>query len=298
MKVHGSIHVVTLLLLGLFTSAAGAATLPRTIVWEETLPAGDENPLKWPVDVAAASSTEIAVVDARQSLIFVIEMKGGRWQVVGQAKLPGAPVAVAHDGSRWVVAMREGEGLVAVEGDRYQLRRLTLPTGTVPGSLAGGSSGGVLLYDYNSGRVLVLDDDGSVLERVDVEGHVTDLEAAAGGGFYAVFGDRSELRRYGANGAELGRWELPGRPPVPAWPSGLAVGPEGIITVVDRHNSRLLTLSTGGQIEGTGSRKGWEPGLLYHPAGIAQLPDGRVVVADLGNGRLQLFSPIDPDEGP
>jgi len=268
------------------------------MVWEEIVPDDDESPLKWPVDVAAASDTEIAVVDARQSLLLVIVMEGGRWQVAGQVRLPGAPIAVAHDGKRWVASLREGEGLVAVEGERRQLRRLPLPSGAVPGSLANRPGGGLLVYDYASRRVFVLDDEGSTAGQFEVEGHLTDLAAAPGGGFYAVFADLAELRRYGANGKELGRWALPGRPPVPAWPSGVAVGPGGNIIVVDRHNSRLLALDAAGQVEGMGARRGWERGLLFFPAGVALLPDGRIVVADLGNGRLQLFSRIDPEEAP
>jgi len=57
--------------------------------------------------------------------------------------------------------------------------------------------------------------------------------------------------------------------------------------------SANLVLESGGQLAGTGSRQGWEAGLLRHPSDIAMLVDGRVVVADQGNGRIQIFRPVD-----
>ena len=82
--------------------------------------------------------------------------------------------------------------------------------------------------------------------------------------------------------------------PTPAWPVGVLVEDDGEIVIVDRHGGRVQVLETSGRWIGTGSRRGWEPGLLRSPAGLAQLPDGRLVVADQGNGRLQIFRRLEP----
>jgi DNA-binding beta-propeller fold protein YncE len=141
------------------------------------------------------------------------------------------------------------------------------------------------------------DASGASSGRTPVEGRLTALAAAPGGGFYAVFADRAELRRYGADGKVLDRWTLPGQPPVPAWPSGIALRPDGDLVVVDRHNGRLLVLNGAGRLELSGARPGWLPGQLRCPAGVAVLPDGRIAVVDQGNGRLQLFREIETGDG-
>ena len=82
---------------------------------------------------------------------------------------------------------------------------------------------------------------------------------------------------------------MPGLGPAPAWPVGLIVEDNGEIVVADRHGGRILVLDTSGRWIGSGSRRGWEPGLLRFPSDIARLPDGRIVVADQGNGRIQLL---------
>jgi hypothetical protein len=287
-----------ILALALLVAAAAArgAGPPRVLAWDEVV--GEPGALGWPVAVASASADELAVADVHDSRLVVLERKSGSWSVRAVRALDGAPRAVAHDGVRYAVSLRGGAGLVAVEGPELELRRIALPAGAQPGALAAVPGGGFLVYDYHSTSVIHLDVRGAAAGRTPVEGHVTGLAASPGGGFFAAIADRAELAQYGANGTPLRRWSLPGVAPVPAWPSGIALEPGGDLILADRHNGRLLVVDTAGGIEGVGSRRGWEPGLLRFPAGVTVGADGRVVVADEGNGRVQIFSRIAAAEEP
>jgi hypothetical protein len=268
-------------------SAQGA--LERLLVWDEVVQAGEDKALRWPIDVAAASANEVAVADIHGPRLIIFEKVAAGWSVAREVRLSGTPISVAHDGIRYAVSLRQSSGFFAVEGEQFQLRRISLSGKAVPGAVAGRVGGGFLVYDFTSDSVLVLDADGTESAIIEVNGHVTALAATPGGGFLAAVADRSEIRQYGANGDELQRWTVSGVSPVPAWPSGIAIAPGGELIVVDRHSGRLDVLDSSGRIEGIGSRAGWDPGLLWFPAGLALLPDGRVAVADQGNGRVQLF---------
>jgi len=110
--------------------------------------------------------------------------------------------------------------------------------------------------------------------------------------------DPSEVRKLDRQGKNLERWSVPGVTPRPAWPVGLVIAPDGRIVVADRSGHRLVVLEPGGQLAGSVSRRGWEPGLLQRPIALGAFPDGRLAVADQGNGRIQIFKPIPRSEGP
>ena len=271
------------------TSPAGAqASREAVMTFDEVLARSGGQELRWPLGVASGAGGELVVADGYGSRLVRWRHGTDGWAIERSIELPAPPVAVAWDGARYLVSLRGDGGLVAAEGDGLALRRLALPD-AVPGPLAGLPEGGALVFDYAGGRVLHLDRGGAVRSETPVEGHVTALAAAPGGGFLTAVAEAAVVRRYGAGGGVEETWELPGVGPVPAWPVGLAVTAGGDVVVVDRHGGRMLVLKTGGEIAGFGSRQGWEPGLLDFPAGIALMPDGEVIVADEGNGRVQLF---------
>jgi sugar lactone lactonase YvrE len=183
--------------------------------------------------------------------------------------------------------------LLAFEGTNYEPRELVLPPQVAPGAVTCLADGAILVHDLAAGRLLVLGGDLEVRTSVAMPGTVAALAPGPGGGFYATFPQTGEVRRYGANGEELATLPIPGLAPAPAWPVGLIVESNGEILVADRHGGRLVVIETSGRWAGSGSRRGWEPGLLRFPADIAQLPDGRIVVADQGNGRVQIFRRIE-----
>jgi len=277
-------------------TAQGASARP--LVFEEALRGSEDREVRWPVAVAAASADEIAVADAFGPRLLVFRKAGVGWQAAAVALLPGAPVGLAWDGSRWVVAVRGEAGLVALEGNELLQRRLALPPGAVPGPVAAAAGGGLLVADAAAGRILRLGADGAPAGEIAVTGTVTGLASGPGGGAVAAFGAEGVVRRYDAAGALEGTWELPDEGPVPAWPAGVAVSPGGDTLVADRHNGRIVVFEAGGRVAGLGSRKGWDPGLLLFPEGLALLPDGRLLVADQGNGRLQVFRRSGGDVAP
>jgi hypothetical protein len=272
--------------------------LDPSLDWEEVARPEGDIALRWPVALAAGSANELAVADVYESRLLILAKQGLSWTLVRKIDLGGAPYSVAHDGNRYLVSLRKGAGLLAVEGELHQLRKIALPAGVVPGVLAGVPGGGFLVYDFGSGDVLKLDAGGSVTDRWPVDGPLTGLTVVAGRGFLATVAHRAEVLFHDTDGNEIQRFDVPGDSPTPAWPTGIVKAPGGNVFIVDRHAGRLLEMGLGGRAEGRGARKGWAPGLLRFPAGLALLPDGRLAVADEGNGRVQIFRPVPGDGNP
>jgi hypothetical protein len=271
---------------------------PRLLVFQEVLKGTETVSLRWPLAVAAASDEEVAVADASGPRLLRFRKVGVSWQLDRSVPMGGAPAGLAWDGRRYVASLRQGAGLVAFEGADLVQRRLTLPRGVVPGAVAAGPGGSLLLYDAAKRSVLRLSPEGAAGGEIAVGGDVTALAATAAGGFFAAVAAEASVKYFDAGGKLAATWKLPAFEQVPAWPTGLAAEPGGSLLVVDRHVARVLVLDANGQVTGVGSRKGWEPGLLLFPAGIARLPGGLVVVADEGNGRAQLFRRSPQGAGP
>jgi len=282
-------------ILGATTSAPATAqaTPPRALSFLEALKGNEETELRWPVAVAAASADEIAVADAHGPRVLRFRRVGVSWQLDRVAPLSAVPVDLAWDGSRYVASLRQGKGLVVLEGPELLQRPLPLPRGVVPGPLTVLPNGDLLVYDYAGRRVLRLADGGELISETALEAAVTALEATAAGGFLAADAAAGSVLNFDANGDLRATWNLPASGKIPAWPVGLAVEPGGDVVVVDRHVGRLLVLDATGRVVGLGSRKGWEPGLLLYPADVVRLPNGHLLVADEGNGRAQVFRRID-----
>jgi streptogramin lyase len=283
--------------LAILGPAASAASLPRTLIWEGILPEDEDSELRQPVALAAGPNNELAVADVHQSRVLFFTDTGVEWVSSGVVELPAAPLSLAHDGDRYLLSLRQAPWLVALEGDRHQMRNMPLPQDTVPGSVAALPDGGFLIHDLAQGRVLQLSPGGTVSARATVGAGAGVLAATAGGGFYALFPVAGEVRRYDAEGGEIDRWRVPGAGPVPAWPAGMVIEPSGSVILSDRHGNRLIRLNSGGRPEGIGSRRGWRPGLLLFPSDLARLADGRLAVADQGNGRVQFFRSAAGDAG-
>lgn len=277
---------------------AAGQPLPRILVFEEAVRGIEDTELRWPVAVAASSVEEFVVADAKPPRLVVFRKVGLSWQLAQTVRLPAAPVGLAHDGSRYLVSLRGGEGMFAFEGDQLLMRKIGIPDSVVPGALAPRAGGGILLYDFAGGRVLKLDSKGTRMAETAIEGRVTAVAEGPAGVMWVAVGEQAAVLRFDPNGALTARVEIPGEAPVPAWPAGLAIGSDGAVAVIDRHGGRILMLDDDGSPIGVGSRRGSEPGLLRFPRGVAMLPDGRLVVADEGNGRAQLFRRTDVADTP
>jgi hypothetical protein len=260
------------------------------LAWADVLAGDRETRLRWPISLASAGADEICVADLHDSRLVLFRNEAGTvdWKVESTVALDAAPFGLAFDGSRYLVSFPEDAVLAAFEPPRMLRRSAPLPTGVRPGALASTGNGELLVHDRTGNRVLRLAG-GEIRGEIPVVGQLTALAAAAGGGFYAAFADVAEVRRYAPNGDVMAAWSVPGVPPAPGWPAGLAVAPDGQVLVADRHGGRILVLEPGGLRARSGSRRGWEPGLLRFPSDLALLADGRLAVADQGNGRIQIF---------
>jgi len=74
-------------------------------------------------------------------------------------------------------------------------------------------------------------------------------------------------------------------------PSDLAIGPQGLIYLVDGVNNRIVVTDADGTLQFTFGRSGGGAGELQHPMGIDISKKGQVFIADTGNHRIQVFDP-------
>ena len=283
--------MATALLAALFAEGAVLAQTgaERAFVWEEVIQGNEEEFLRWPVAAALLPSGELAVADRWGNRVILFAEEAAGWLVARVIDLPGTPRGVVHDGSRLIVSLRGEAALVAVDLETGRLDTLPIPPGTVPDVMAPALDGGVWVFDWAGSRVLGLDASSRQKASVPIEDRVGALSASAGGGFYASFPEVGEVRRYGPEGQLIDSLVVPGVGGRPSWPSGLLAESGGEVLVVDRHNGRLLVLDASGRLLGTGSREGWESGLLRFPSGLARMDGDRVAVVDEGNGRVQIF---------
>lgn len=278
-----------------FLPAASAAEDARLFSFDVIVDSEDSNTVRIPTGIAAGSDAELAVVDAHENRLILFGFTGTEWTEQQTIKLPAVPLDIAHDGTQYLVSMRGGRGLIAVEGSRHQLRPVSLPVGAVAGVVAGIVGGGFLVHDTSGHQVLKLTADGKVAGATPVETGVVGLAASRGGGFFASRPATGEILLYDATGKLANRWSVPSVEPVPAWPISM-VQVDGDLVTLDRHSHRLVVFDSKHQLLGIGARRGWEPGLLLFPAAVAAFPDGRVAVADQSNGRVQIYARI--EEGP
>lgn len=261
----------------------------RVLSLDEVLKGSEDSNLRWPTAVAAASGDQVAVTDIRESRIFFFKRIGVSWTLEQVAELPASPVDLIWERDRYVISTRRSGLLYTVGGPGAPIDELKIPAGLRPGALASQPSGGPLVYDQGSSKIVRIGRQGQMVDSVAIDEFVTGLEARKGGGWLAAIGAKAQIAVFEANGRESNRWTLPSDGPVPAWPAGITIDSEGRIYVADRHNGRILVLDSSGRWVGLGSRKGWDAGLLIRPAGLAKLPGDRLLVADQGNGRAQLF---------
>jgi hypothetical protein len=283
-------------LLAVVRPAASQASPPRILGWVETLTGTEEQALRWPVAVAASPGGKIGIADAFGSRLFIFRRVGVSSELDRVVELPGPPAGLAHDGERFVVALRSG-GLRALEGSTASLRELPVPPGVVPGTIAAAGDGEILVFDAASQRILVLSGNGTVRRDIEVGRYVSALAPGSQGRIFAAVPEPPAVLAFDSSGRLEATWQLPGEGPTPAWPMGIAAEPGGDVLVSDRHGARILVLNASGQLIGLGSRRGWEPGLLRFPGALSRLATGELVVADQGNARVQIFRRTDRSTG-
>lgn len=284
---------VVMLVLGSALPAQSQVLPSRLLRYAAVVDGAAESSVRWPVAVAAGPVDEVAVADAWKNRLLVFRRVGASWTIASETALPATPVALAHVGGQYLVALRGVSRLLALgEGEKgVAPREMALPEGILPGRLANSSDGALLVWDSRRGRVVKLRE-GAIVAQVAIERTVTALASDGAGGFWAATGETGEVHRYDGAGKAGVTWRLPADGPVPAWPAGIVSDPKGRLFVLDRHSHRVVVLDAEGRAIGIGSGKGHEPGQLMFPGGLARLPGGGLLVGDSGNGRAQLFEVV------
>jgi len=73
------------------------------------------------------------------------------------------------------------------------------------------------------------------------------------------------------------------------FPTSLAIGPAGLIYVLDRHQGNIAVFHPKGQFKYRFLERGQARGQLYYPIEIHFDPWGRLCVVEEGNGRVEVF---------
>jgi hypothetical protein len=284
--------MAALLVTGLGLPAAAQSLLAPSLVWQGAINGEESSRLRWPMAVASAEEGEVAVADAGDPRLVVFRLAEGEWAAAATVPLPGAPAGMAAVAGSYLLSVRGQAGLLEFDREKWTYRVVSLPGGTVPGALAAAPGGGLLVYDDARGLVLHRSRGGEFSNGLAVPGPVRALAAGRGGDFFAAVPHQGVVVHYGPAGEELDRWPVPGVSPSPSWPVGRAAAGGGELLVLDRTGGRVVVLDARGAARGSGSREGWDAGLLSYPAGMALTPDGLLAVADQGNGRIQLFREV------
>ena len=287
---HGAWLPVLVLASVLTGPLQGQATPPRLYVWSETLTLPEGERIFAPSAVAVASADEILVADGlAEPRLLLFGKQGVSWQLRRTAALPAVAQALTFDGERWIGSLRGGVGLMAFDRVELTARQLTVPPGLVAGTVDATPGGSLLVFDLAAERVVELSPEGDLLREVAVPGYVTGLASDWSGGFLVARADEARVVRFDREWRQSETWPLAAENGKPAWPAALSVDEGSATVVLDRHGGRLMELDVNGRWVALGSRRGWEPGLLFLPSSFDRLPDGAVVVADEGNGRVQIF---------
>jgi hypothetical protein len=278
-------------------SLSAQSTPPRLYIWSETLSLPEGEKILAPSAVAA-SQNELLVADGlAKPRLLLFGKQGVSWQLQQVAELPAVAQALTFDGERWIGSLRGGVGLMAFGRTDLSARPVPQPSGLVAGAVDATPGGTLLVFDLAAGRVVELSPGGDTLREAPVSGHVTGLAADWTGGFLIALPDEARVLRFDRDWQESGSWALPAEDGKPAWPVALSSDEGGTTVVLDRHGGRLMELDANGRWVALGSRRGWEPGLLFLPSSLDRLPNGAIVVADEGNGRVQIFRRIPAGDG-
>lgn len=179
--------------------------------------------------------------------------------------------------------------LTAAPADPVDTPLRTISDLNGPGGVAWIDDGTLLVTEYDTGTVRLVDADGARTLPNAMQGPAG-IDAAADGTIYIaesrahrIIGitDETTVTSLGGHGDEPARFRMPMDVDVLGDRMVVADTGNDRVQILDREGGHLLTIG----------ERGTEPGQFRHPAAVAQCADGRIVVADTGNHRLQIFSP-------
>lgn len=216
--------------------------------------------------------------------------------------------------------------IVVYSTDGTPLDQWPLPHGTRPVGLVERADGSIVVTDYTGDRLLVLSNSGELLatwgeagtgpgqfrapsgvavtpggnlivvefmgQRLqELDAHGNFVRFIDGGDRARVFtearGPMSEMK-----GMDMPMAASPGDPHgLFAFPTDVAVGPDGTIYVSNTHRYEILVFDPDGSLRTTWGRKGPAAGEWEVPVGLATDARGNLFVADSANFRVQGLDP-------
>ncbi len=147
----------------------------------------------------------------------------------------------------------------------------------------------MLVLDKASGALLVLDQELRVSRRIGCADCVQGLVdfKVQDDGIWALDQRGKAVYHFSVEGAQLARIALGDEVD---FPCSLALGPAGLIYVLDRHRADVAVYDKSGSFKYRFLGKGQAQGQLYFPYEIRFDSWGRLCVVEEGNGRMQVFA--------
>jgi DNA-binding beta-propeller fold protein YncE len=164
-----------------------------------------------------------------------------------------------------------------------------------PGNMAIDRQDYLYVVDEANGRILVFDPKVRFQRQILVkEGQgqgLRDVKVDGGGRIYTLSAIDGSIRVYDCKGNLLlkfgkrgdGKGEFD-------FPASLAIGPKGLIYLVDQHRSQVLVFNNEGRLAFVFSRLGWREGRLHLPSLIYVNEAGQIFVVDRENARISVFA--------
>ena len=213
--------------------------------------------LEKPYGVAVDSTGRVFVADSVHAAVFAFDFRQQRFLRIGSAQsqaLLRIPIGLAVDARDNLYVGDNGHGTIFVFGPDLNY----LGTLSKPGELVAPTG---LAVDSKTDR----------LYAVDTRRHVLVVYDLASGRM---------LRRVGKKGSQPGEF---------GWPSGVAVGPDGLVYVSDTMNYRVQVFDRDLKVIRTFGSLGIYPGQFRRPKGIAVDRDNIVYVVDSDFNNFQMF---------
>ncbi len=275
-----------------------------------------------PMGIAVAPTGDVYVTDARRRIVRLGAAGEFKAEWGREGKGPGefsnpVEVAMAPDGSVYVSDYDQDRVQKFTAAGQFLREFGRSGTGAgefdAPAGLAVDGAGAVFVADFYNHRVQKFTADGTWQKVIGHPGRIGDGALHYPTGVHAADGRllvadayNYQLQRFDPDGRPAGRlgyhlfWLWPRLAASSAGfnaPTGVAVGPGGIMHVADSGNHRVVMLSKNGEYLAEWRIPAADPG-IYSPAKIALSPDGRTIYAtDYAADRIIVLKVAGPPDG-